>query len=144
MELLPLTILTILTIHQTVQQEIKITPITSGILPFKLGNAKLITSYHSVIQYVDLTPLKTQISQLKTHVTDVRKILSQTNYTSSEVSFFPIDHLQERAKYIIADASMKLDNLRPIKPRAKRGLINVVGKSEKWLFCSLDNNDDEY
>lgn len=133
----------ILGIHQVHPDEIKITPITAGILPFKLGKARLTSARHTFLHYFDLdllidqtTALNTQLSTIKTRFDDSKV------KNDSTLNFLPISELIDHATYILNDAYEKLENIKPI--RSKRALANIVGKMSKWLFGTLDSDDGDH
>ncbi|KAK0070792.1 hypothetical protein PV325_014064, partial [Microctonus aethiopoides] len=47
-----------------------------------------------------------------------------------------------RTEFLIQTTQEKLNNLHP-HIRSKRGLINIVGKANKWLFGTLDADDEK-
>ncbi|KAL1489001.1 hypothetical protein ABEB36_014780 [Hypothenemus hampei] len=52
-----------------------------------------------------------------------------------------IHSLLTHAKQLLENARVKINNISMHK-RVKRGLLNIVGKTSKWLFGTLDSADE--
>lgn len=143
MAILPIVIvLTIATLNLNARasDDIKICNIDSGLLPYKVGSAKIAISQHSFLHSVNLHLLINQTIFLKQQLIPIKSKLP-INYKSS--TYQPLLELFDFAKFTIEAAAQNLENLKPII-RQKRSLINVVGKASKWLFGTLDNEDGEF
>lgn len=125
-------------LHLTLAHEIRLENLDNGpgILPFKLGQAKLVTHYHSFLQYIDLTNIEDRLdsvdSQLRLFANkldnDTLKLYElQTNYLTTKLT----------------KIRNQLDTLEPNKSRTKRGLIDGLGSVVKSITGNLDHTDAE-
>lgn len=107
--------------------------LTNPILPVKLNNAKIISSKHTFVIYLNHSDLQVMQNYLK----------EQVNFIADK------KNCSEQASKLIIQAHALLENndhlLQTIIPslRQKRGLINLGGKVSKWLFGTLDTEDGE-
>jgi len=122
---------------------LNIKPIETPLLPFHLGNARIIESKHTFIHYVELKYLLLELENLDIAFKSLEATCKETS-TSNTLLMHHINtmDLLTHAKYFINEVRIKLNNIKP-HSRAKRGLINVVGKASKWLFSTLDADDGE-
>jgi hypothetical protein len=122
-------------------EDIQVTPIPSQILPFHLGKGKIIESKHTFIHYVELAPLVKLLDNTITYYNIINNTLSNYTTFSSRVTYRNIlNNLLTHAHFLIKQADNKLKNLAP-HIRTKRGLIDFVGKTSKFLFGTLDSED---
>lgn len=103
-----------------------------GLLPFKLGQAKLITHYHSFLQYIDLADLEHQVNSIRDQISYFRTKLENNTLDLYEIQ---LDHLSK--KLIKVDSELK--GLEP--NRARRGLIDGLGSIIKSVTGNLDQSD---
>ncbi|CAH0560391.1 unnamed protein product [Brassicogethes aeneus] len=121
--------------------DVTITLIKNPLLPFQLEKAKVISSRHTFIHYLEFKPINDQLNNLKSFFRDVEYSLSLDHKFPK--SYFGIySSLVNHAKYLLLEASNKLNNISPHKI-SKRGLANIIGKSSKWLFGTLDSDDGQ-
>lgn len=115
-------------------QEIKLESLDDGpgILPFKLGPARIITHYHSFLQYVDLIELRNKIISVENQIDNFSPQLhNKTNFL-----FEP--HLI----YLKDKLTNVLDQLQTFETkRVKRGLIDGLGSVVKSITGNLDYTD---
>lgn len=122
-------------------EDVRIIPIKTPLLPFNLGHTRIVDSKHTFVHYVELEPLKTHLQHVEKLFDFVKSaIKSQSNLTVSS-SFNMFVSLVDHAEYLIKEQNTKFDNIQP-HLRSKRGLINAVGKVSKWLFGTLDSDDE--
>lgn len=125
-------------------QEIKFIQIdnTPGILPFKLGTAHIITSKHIFLYDIDINILKSEVTELTKVYVKLNSSLSVEEIPHSQSLRNSYDHLS----ILIAEMNQKLSNIQfktsNANLRQKRGLFNAVGTVQKWLFGTLDANDE--
>jgi len=139
---LPILILLTITLLTVNPQEIKITKINNspGILPFKLGKAKIITSKHVFLYDINLSNLKFEINKLIKLYTQLNSSLTFETAPYVKNAQTSYDHL----KQLIEEIDQKLENIKFAKSqRRKRGLINIVGSVQKFIFGTLDASDGE-
>lgn len=115
-------------------QEIRLESLDQGpgLLPFKLGLTRLITHYHTFLQFVELDNIENQITNLQTQLSDYKNRLGNDTYLLYE---FQIDYLTEKLQKII-------NHLNAFEPnRSKRGLIDGLGSVVKSITGNLDYTD---
>lgn len=133
----------VLQVHQMTcnGEDIQITKLENLLLPIQLGNARLVYSKHTFLHYVDLSTLVKQIDSLVQHFRIVLGSITQVNVTNP-VSYHGLSQsMLTRTEYLINIIQKKFNNLNP-HIRNKRGLINGIGKLNKWLFGNLDSDDE--
>lgn len=103
-----------------------------GLLPFKLGQTRLISHYHTFIQYIQLDDIQTKIDMIKLQINDFEHRLPNDTYVLYELQ---INYLSEKLNDVT-------EHLRSLEPsRAKRGLINGLGSIVKSISGNLDYSD---
>lgn len=136
--------MTILLLQVTHEQEVKLQKINNPILPFSLGQARTTNFYHTFIHYINITELDIATTTLNKHLNKFNETFCQFALNGlSPIFNHVIRHLTDHAKHLTDEARNKLTNIQP-NIRTKRGLLNVVGKVQKWLFGTLDSSDGEY
>lgn len=134
-----ITITTILVL-QTHSNDIQLTTLKNPILPIELGNAKLIYNKHTFLHYVDLDSILKQLTNIEKYFLTIKSYLKNNNATNP-ISYHGLSESAIlRTSYLIETTQDKLQNLYP-HIRIKRGLFNIVGKANKWLFGTLDADD---
>lgn len=122
-----------------------IIPLNNPLLPFRLGNSKIIESKHTFLHFVEINPLINHLDTIEYSYNILELLINQTLNNASLNSHHIHIHsnnLLNHAKYLILEVKTRLDNIKPHN-RNKRGLINLVGKTSKWLFGVLDSDDAE-
>lgn len=105
-----------------------------GLLPFKLGQTKLITQFHSFIQYIDLTDLENQLDSVSNQLDYFR--------TKLDNNTLPIFELQ--IDYLTSKLTKIASQLKSLEPnRIKRGLVDGLGSFIKSITGNLDHSDAE-
>ena len=125
--------------------DIEVIPINTPILPFYLGNTRVLESKHTFLHFIEFKPLILQFNIIKNLYTILEKSLVQNNVTKDfkeNLHFTNSNNLIMHAQYLLSQLEIKLNNIKP-RNRSKRGLINVGGKIAKWLFGTLDSDDGE-
>ncbi|XP_074035629.1 uncharacterized protein [Leptinotarsa decemlineata] len=109
-----------------------------GLIPVKLGSAKVREFYHSIIHYYDLNPIITEINKLKTKSYNLEYLISKNaEYLKDTSNYLRI------LKFVEENAEKKLIEILPHPSRTKRGLINGLGSIFKAVTGNLDANDGE-
>lgn len=119
--------------------DIELTKITTPILPFRLGESKILSTKHTFIHYVELAPLTNQLNSIEQYFIIINNTINNHNvpnyiYKTALIS------LLTHTNHLIDITKVKLNNLTP-HLRTKRGLLNIIGKASKWLFGTLDADD---
>lgn len=121
------------------QQEVVITPLESnpGILPFKLGKAKLVDYEHSFIHIIDLDnigeSIRTIIKQ-KDHMDKLEDKFKEVEF-DNHIYYYKRQYLSDNIDNIIGMYNGLTNK------RVKRGLINELGSLIKRISGNLDYND---
>lgn len=137
---IPILVLLVLPVYNT--EEISLSRIKNPILPMKLGNAKLIYSKHTFLHYIELKPIFKQLLNIEKYFNDLKSHITHENITN-HISYHGISqNAIIQTQFLIDITQQKLRNLNP-HFRNKRGLINIIGKVNKWLFGSLDSEDGD-
>lgn len=123
-------------------QEVQITNLNKnpGILPYKLGPARIKTKTHTFIHYYDLEPIRNEINILKEEYKNI------TETIRSKLSNPQIEELEnfDRALWFQLNAvEQKFNSLMP-NIRVKRGLIDGLGSIIKSITGNLDANDAQH
>lgn len=103
-----------------------------GILPFKLGPAKITSHYHTFLQDIDLEQIHKQVNLTRTQLNN-----AANNMTNRYFPLFKnqILHLFDKIDILTS----QLNSLQP--KRVKRGLLNPLGSFIKSVTGNLDYND---
>lgn len=142
-----LTILLLLPLLQTGttnsdESDIHITTLKNPILPIQLGNAKIIYNKHTFLHFIDLEPIINQLKNIQNYFSKIKSKFYFSNATNP-ISYQGLSEgILLRTEFLIQTTQEKLNNLHP-HIRSKRGLINIVGKANKWLFGTLDSDDEK-
>lgn len=125
------------------KSDIVVNPLKGPLLPFNLGKARIVESKHTFIHYINIGPIRNQLSSIRNFYNIVEASLFQIPRQQPAFSHYnTLTNILSHAKYLILEAENKLSNVTP-QERSKRGLINVIGKASKWLFGTLDSEDEE-
>lgn len=104
-----------------------------GYLPIKIGEEKLVNHYIKVLHIINITELEVAKSKIGENM----KLLSKT---------LPSDSINDSSYKTLARNYKELESkLKTIMPRNrnKRGLINLVGKTLKFIAGTMDSEDEE-
>ncbi|XP_072930046.1 uncharacterized protein [Epargyreus clarus] len=125
----------VILIHLAQAQDIRLDSLNDGpgILPFKLGPAKITSHYHTFLHDINFDEIQKQLDLTKTQLTDVTNNLTTRGFALFK---YQIIHLSDKIKEI----NSQLDTFLPTK-RTKRGLINPLGSIIKSITGNLDYND---
>lgn len=109
-----------------------------GVLPVRLGNAKIRDYSYTLIHYYDLNPIIVEINKLHLKSLNITTLLnSHTEYLSDTADYLKILKLtQDRVEN-------KIKEIIPHPNRVKRGLINMLGSVFKVVTGNLDASDGE-
>lgn len=103
-----------------------------GVLPFKLGPTKVISHYHSFLNYISLDEVHSQIQLVKSQLSESRPMLNNKTLSLYEPH---IDFLNAKLERIS-------DQLETFEPnRKKRALIDGLGSVIKSISGNLDYTD---
>ncbi|KAJ8980849.1 hypothetical protein NQ317_008908 [Molorchus minor] len=125
---------------QVMPQEVTITNLNKnpGILPYKLGSAKVMSNTHTFIHYFDLYPIKNEINIIKELYVNVTVAI---NKGLSINPYFPeLSNFDRALQFQLILAEQKIDSLGPIT-RTKRGLVDGLGSLIKGITGNLDASD---
>ena len=109
-----------------------------GIIPIKLGNAKIKEFTHSLIHYFDLNPIIIEINKLNIKSRNITKTVGAHYEYANDVSNYIkiLKITQDRVEN-------KLNDIIPHSLRVKRGLVNGFGTLFKSVTGNLDASDGE-
>lgn len=103
-----------------------------GLLPFKLGSAKVVSHYHSFIQPVNLDTIRENLESVRLQLNQVAPQIN--NKTSSLY--------QPHLEYLGTKIEKLFSLLESFEPnRSKRGLIDGIGSIIKSISGNLDYTD---
>lgn len=117
-------------------QTINLVPLqtNNGLLPIKLGSARIMQGYQRLLHVIQLNPYSQIIQQLEQQTNHLSEIISSKNNfkyilnDKREITQQKLRILQETFKFLLPT-------------RSKRGLINGLGSLIKDLTGNLDNQD---
>lgn len=113
--------------------------LNNPILPIVLGPSYITHSHHVTYYHIDTQLIKNCLKNLE-NILEATENLLKTNL--QENFTFLVNEKLNQSKELLFEQIAKLQ-LFSGKSKNKRGLINVVGKINKWLFGSLDSDDEE-
>lgn len=119
-------------------QRIQIQPLQSnpGILPFKLGSAKIKIASHTFLHYIQLKPLYNQIKSITNQYNKLEELINN----STNIHRVPLYNAYKHLEYEVLVVNRKMQSLFPEK-RTRRGLINPLGSLVKFISGNLDQED---
>ncbi|CAB3250091.1 unnamed protein product [Arctia plantaginis] len=122
------------TLKLALTQEIRLDNLDNGpgLLPFKLGPARVTTHHYTFLQYIDLDRIEHEINELRGQLLSFEHRLFNTTYTVYEPQ---IRYLMNKTNHI----SEHLQTLEP--SRIKRGLMDGLGSLVKSITGNLDYQD---
>lgn len=103
-----------------------------GLLPFKLGAAKIVSHYHSFLLYIDLDDIQSKVNEVALQLSEFKPLIN-----NSTLSLFDphISYLTDKLNQL----SSQLESFKP--SRSKRGLIDGLGSVIKSISGNLDYTD---
>ena len=120
---------------------LEVKEVKNPILPVHIGQTKIITSKHTFIYHVNLTTLENSLLNIKLSLNKLQQTMNQQR---------SLNHYSILIANKILNA-VSLENIITNKirtftdnHRVKRGLLNIIGKTQKWLFGTLDSDDEQY
>lgn len=131
---LPALLLLILLTPIKPDKTITTTPLTNPIFSFSLGKTYITSHSHVFIKHIDLKGYESKLNQIQVLLRET--ILCQPKTLPS------LERLKTTITETVNLAFQKLGNFM-VKPRNKRALINVVGRTQKWLFGTLSDEDGQ-
>lgn len=133
-------ILLILILRLSLVLAFKIQEIENPILPVQLGKTKIITSKHTFVYHINLTHLEYPLSHIKVRLTSLQNASTQNKHLTNFNSI--LSNKIENALFFCNTIYEQLHAF-SFNHRTKRGLINGIGKVSKWLFGTLDSDDEQ-
>lgn len=103
-----------------------------GLLPFKLGSARIITQHHSFLQTINIDEIKSKVTIVKTQLNYIQPQLNNKTRSLYEPH---IAHLKSKLDKITGQLQTFDSN------RVKRGLIDGLGSVIKSISGNLDYTD---
>lgn len=109
-----------------------------GLIPIKLGQAKIIDYKYTLIHFFDLNPIINEINKLHLKALNITNNLKiHSEYSTDNAIYIQLlgitqSRVEEKIKEII-----------PYPNRTKRGLINILGSAFKAISGNLDASDGE-
>lgn len=135
------TILFMLLIWTPLTLNYEIEPINNIMLPVLKGTSFITDGHYTIHYHINITNIKSSLGQ-------VQESIVYANNTLHEIKSSAISHIAlSKLNHAIATTN-NLKNLLEyytknvkLSPRHKRGLVNIVGTAQKWLFGTLDAED---
>lgn len=125
------------------QNDIVTKTLHAPLLPFHLGESRIVESKHTFIHYIEFIPIINQLENIKHFYFIVNNSLNATRYIKPASPHYAILRtILRHAEYLMLEVENKLNNIIP-HFRQKRALLNIVGRAEKWLFGTLDSDDEK-
>lgn len=121
-------------VHLVHTQEIRLESLSDGpgLLPNKLGQTRLITHYHSFLQYIQINDIENKALAVKLQLLEFEQKLNNDTLALYELQ---INYLSQKIIKV-------LNHLKGLEPsRAKRGLIDGLGSVIKSITGNLDYQD---
>lgn len=114
--------------------------IINPILPIVLGPTHITHTHQTTYYHINLKQIDNCLNDLEKSLTTTRILLNKRK-PNEHFSYLVVEKLNLNQDLLDI---LKL-NLRLFSetPRQKRGLINAVGKINKWLFGTLDSDDEQ-
>lgn len=107
-----------------------------GILPYKLGQAKITVQTHNLIHYYDLNPIVDEANKLDNKTQTIsNSLITNPEYYNNSATYLKILNLTKKR------VERKINQLIPRPRRTKRGLINIAGSIFKAITGNLDAKD---
>ena len=114
--------------------------INNPILPIVLGQTYITKNHHIIYYHINVTQINHCLDKLQNSLDLIQKILSQEK---TKDNFFILTKEKLKQTYNFLTSLKENTDLFTEKRKQKRGLINAVGKINKWLFGTLDNDDEQ-
>lgn len=113
-----------------------------GVLPFKIGTARIQESSITIMHFFDLSPLINETTIIGKHLENLK--FSVKKYAASHKN--DLLNFEMTTTSLLRTVKTKLENLLPSMtkvPRTRRGLINGLGSVFKAVSGNLDASDGE-
>lgn len=128
-------ILTLITTTTLIQGQYKIEPLTNPLLPISQGTSYIITGAYQIYYHINLTDIELSITEIKQTLFDI-------NHTINNLTTPLKEPLLIRSRDLLNQAySIQIFTKHYINKRQKRGLFNIVGTIQHYLFGTLDADD---
>lgn len=114
--------------------------ISNPILPISLGQTYITQSQHTALYHINVSYINNCLSNTNFILSQVENILNISK-ENEQFSYLTL-HKLNQTKELLNTIQNNIQLFSKIK-REKRGLINAVGKVDKWLFGTLDSDDEE-
>lgn len=110
-----------------------------GLLPLKLGRAKLMEYSHNLIHFYDLKTIDSQVKKLKLKTDELGNLTDKNiRYKNETSNYFKV------LNFVKEKVDIKLSEIIPKTSRRKRGLFNGIGSIFKSITGNLDATDGEH
>lgn len=127
-----------------IHAQYRIEELTNPLLPVYQGTSYIITNYHHVYYHVNLTNIKNCVELTKTTLLQVNQTLRNSSIISP---YLPIHELLIVRTHNLIDQleviELFINHYTTPQKRTKRGLFNLLGKAQKYLYGTLDADDGE-
>lgn len=114
--------------------------ITNPILPELKGTSFIINDRYTLHYHINVTNIISCLKQIETTAVYLNRTIHESKTT--EMSHIVLSKLNHTFAVIgnLKNLLNHYSNAKPIS-RRKRGLINIIGTTQKWLFGTLDAED---
>lgn len=107
-----------------------------GILPFKLGNARIKIASHTFLHYIQIDPIRNQTFSLINIYKNFKQVINSSTPFHNTTLLNAYKHLE----YEVNTLNEKFHSLFPER-RFKRGLVNPMGSLIKYFTGNMDAED---
>lgn len=94
-----------------------------GFVKVKIGEVEVVNSTTTLVHVVNISEIKSILNKIKENIKDLS--LHEEIILKNEIELI----------------ESKIKTLMPIQTRKKRGLINFIGTTQKWLYGTMDDDD---
>lgn len=119
---------------------LEIKELSNPILPISVGKAYVAQSKHTSFYHINISDIETCLYKVQ-YLLDKSNYINNNSSKNESFTLLTSHKFKQTADYLQRILSNVEIFHKPTK--VKRGLINIVGKVNKWLFGTLDSDDED-